>query len=89
VIREFRAAAASIVRGGEPELEPGVSEFVRNVFDLDAALEMGFTITLAEVTPIEFRALLVLREERARYQESQRLMAEAKARSQQMSRNGF
>lgn len=82
MIRAFRDAAASIVRGGEPELEPGVSEFVRNVFDLDAALEMGFTITLGEVTPLEFRALLVLREERARYQKWQRRMEESKAKAQ-------
>lgn len=81
MIQEFRSAAASIVRGGEPEIDPGVLEFVRSVFDLDAALEMGFTITLSDVTPIEFRALLVLRQERAKYKEWQRGMEEAKAKS--------
>jgi hypothetical protein len=83
VIGAFREAASSIVRGGEPEIAPGVSEFVRNVFDLDAALAMGFTLTLSDVTPLEFRALLVLREERARAEELQRGMEEAKAKWRQ------
>jgi len=88
VIGAFREAAASMVRGGEPEIAPGLSEFVRNVFDLDAALAMGFTLTLADVTPLEFRALLVLREERARAEEWQRGIEEAKARQRQHS-GGF
>jgi len=80
MIGAFREAARSIVRGGEPELGAGLREFVMCVFDLDAALEMGFTITLAEVTPLEFRGLMVVREERARYQEQQRAMEEQKGK---------
>lgn len=88
MMRQFREAVRSIVRGGEPELHPGLKEFVVSVFDLDAALEMGFTVTLSEVTPLEFRALLVLREERARYQEQQRAMEEQKRKSRQRA-GGF
>jgi hypothetical protein len=84
VIREFRAAAVSIIRGGSPGIDHGISAFVRNVFDLEAALQMGFTVTLSDVTPIEFRALLVLREERARHQEWERRMEEAKSKSRQV-----
>lgn len=88
MLAEFREAARAIMRGGEPELAGGVAEFVRIIFDLDAALEMGFTVTLSDVTPIEFRALMVLREERSKAQEEKRSMSEMTARAQANSR-GF
>ncbi len=88
MLRAFRAAASVAVRGGEPEMEPDVAEFAAAIFDLDAALTVGFTVTLGEVSVLEFRALLILREERDRAAETQRQMEAAKQKALQHSR-GF
>lgn len=89
MMREFRAAAAALVRGGEVVPPEGLSGFMQNVIDLDAALEMGFTVTLAEVTTLEFRALAVLREERAKAVEANRRMEEQRIAAQRMQTSGF
>jgi hypothetical protein len=87
-MRGFREAAASIVRGGSPELPLGLAEFVRSVLDLDAALQLGFTVTLADVTPLEFKALIVLREQRAVADQARQQMA-ASVAAKQRAPQGF
>lgn len=83
MISEFRVAAASIVRGGRPELDPSLAKFVEVVLELDAALQLGFTVTLADVTPMEFQALIVLREQRAIAEQSKQQMEAAAAKMRQ------
>lgn len=89
MMREFREVAAALVRGGEVVPPAGLADFVQNVLDLDAALEMGITVTLDDITPLEFRGLLVLREERARAVEAKRGMEEAKSVAQRLQTTGF
>jgi len=79
MMREFREAVAEILRSQQPELPPALSEFIRITFELEVALELGFTVTLAEVSPLEFRALVILREERGKFEEEERRIAEAQA----------
>lgn len=89
MLAEFREAAASIVRGGSPEVDQRLVHFIQNVLDLEAALEMGFTVTLNEVNVLEFRALGILREERALASEAKQQMAENAAKARHLTRNNF
>lgn len=89
MLAEFKEAAASIVRGGSPEIDQRLVCFIQNVLDLEAALEMGFTITLDDVNVLEFRALGILREERALAVQAKQQMAEHAAKARQLAGNTF
>ena len=89
MLAEFREAAASLVRGGNPEIDQRLVHFVQNVLDLDTALEMGFTVTMADVSLLEFRALAILREERALAAQSKQQMAEHSAKARQLAASTF
>lgn len=89
MMREFREAAATLVRGGEVSPDRALADFIQNVVDLDAALEMGFTVTLDDVNALEFRALVILRDERAKAVETKRRMEAASAASQRLQTSGF
>lgn len=89
MLAEFRQAATVICRGGVPELDRKLEHFVQNVLDLDQALEMGFTITLAEVNALEFRALGILREERSIAAQAKQQMAEHAAKARQVTAKSF
>jgi hypothetical protein len=89
MLREFRAAAASVVRGGDPEVSPAVGRLLEIVAELDAALEMGLAVTMNDLTTVEFRGLVILREERSRAAEMQRGVAEAAAKVRQAPRGTF
>jgi hypothetical protein len=52
-------------------MDSHAGELLQRVADLDAALQGGFTVTLADVTAEEFIAWRVLVEERVKYQEEQ------------------
>lgn len=89
MLAEFREAAASIVRGGTPKIDQRLVHFVQNVLDLDTALEMGFTVTMGDVTVLEFRALAILREERALAAQAKQQIAEHSAKARQLAANTF
>ncbi len=84
---EFREAAASIVRGGTPELRADMAQFVRAVFDLEQALQLGITVTMDEITELEFRALIVVREQRAVAEQQAQAMAAARERAMQAAKH--
>lgn len=65
-----------VVRGGEAEIPAGLSGLVDNVMDIDQALQVGLSVPLGDLTPLEFRALLSLRRSRAAWEEHQAKLAQ-------------
>lgn len=52
-------------------LEHGRGELVRNILDLDFALQAGVNVSFDEISYFEFMLLRILTDERNKYQEEQ------------------
>jgi hypothetical protein len=62
---------------------------IQRVSIIDAALTMGFTVTLDELTPGEFHALAMLRSAREEYRDQQARKEQAIAEAQRRSASSF
>jgi hypothetical protein len=62
--------AGILAAGGTSDIPAHLERLVHNVLDLEAALELNITLGLADMSAVEFKALVALRQ--ARQAESER-----------------
>lgn len=64
---------------GPAEVDADIQTIVRNVLDIDQAQRMGLTVTIGEISAVEFAGLQMLHEERDKQAEMDRHRARTKS----------